>query len=534
MKLYKYLIISILIIATFLRLFQLKTYPVSLFSDEVDAGYQAMVYNKCFTDYFGNKLPFHFHSFADYRTPFYIYSIALVQKFTSNFELSVRLPAVIFGILTCYAIFLLTLELTKSKKTALIALTIASISPWLIHYSRAGFEVTGMLFFLILGMYFFLKDKWFHSILFLAISAYFYSTAKLFIVTLTIAILFLFPNKIKSLNYKKIILLIIFTLIIGFPYIKDTLSGKSGFRFSYINIFSDSTISKNIDYLRYEDSLTTNPNQVGVKTSLSSKIIHNKITQISNKFINNYISSFNTNFLFLEGDANLRHSPKGTGLLYPFEIFLIISGIVIFSKSKYFPFLITYLLLSPISFALTNDSNGPHATRLILMLPILIIFISVSIDHLSSKSKIYSIIISSLYIWFLANSIHYYIFHYPHISARSWHYGVKQALEISQPLEANYPKLFFSNKFEPSLPFFLFYRQYLPSDCNPAAHIKNDTIDNKYFLGPIDYNLAKGNVVIMPLTEYNENKDILQDFSIKQTTEKKYTEQEQFIILLPK
>lgn len=534
MKLYKYLIISILVLAAFLRLFQLKTYPVSLFSDEVDAGYQAQVYNKCFTDYFGNKFPFHFHSFADYRTPFYIFSIALVQRFTSDFELSVRLPAAIFGLLTCFALYLLVLEITKSKKTALIALLVSSISPWLIHYSRAGFEVTGMLFCLILGIYFFLKDKWFRSILFLAFSAYFYSTAKLFIILLALATFFLFPKKFKSLNLKKILLLLVFTLIIGFPYIKDTLSGKAGFRFSYINIFTDSSLPKNVDYQRYEDSLSSNPNQVGVKTSLNSKIIHNKITQISSKFINNYISSFNTNFLFLEGDTNLRHGPRGIGLLFPFELFLIISGIIVLSKNKYFPFLITYLLLSPISFALTNDSTGPHATRLILMLPVLIIFISASIDYLSSKSKIYSLAIIALYIWFFINALHYYLFHYPQISARSWHYGIKQALEISQPLESQYPKMFFSNKYELSLPFFLFYRQYLPLDCNPASHIKYDIIDNKYFLGALDYNQIKGNLVIMPLSEYKENKDILQNFTIKKTTDKKFIEQEQFVVLKPK
>jgi 4-amino-4-deoxy-L-arabinose transferase-like glycosyltransferase len=528
----KILIIIILLFAAFLRLTNLKSAPVSLFSDEVDAGYQATLLNKCQSDYFGNKYPFHLHSFADYRTPFYIYSIAFIQNFTQDKELAVRIPAAIFGILVCLAIYLLSLKITKSTTISLVSLFLASISPWLISYSRVGFEVTGMLFCLILGIYFLLKDKYYLSILLMAFSAYFYSTAKLFIVLLAISMIIINFNKYKKIKLKQIILILLFTLIIGLPYIKDTVQGKSGFRFSYINIFSDPTNSTEIDYKRFEDALITNPNQIGVKTSLESKIFHNKITQISNKFISNYLSSFSTEFLFLKGDSNLRHG-TGLGYLFPFELFLLIMGIFALRKNKHFSFLLSYLLLSPVSYALTRDSASAHGTRLIIMAPILIIFISAGIVEISKRYKKAIFILIILYAFFFGNYIHNYYRHYPLQSAKQWHFGIKEALGESKKLENNYQKIIYSNRYESFLPFFLFYRNYLPNTCNPSLHIKDNVLDDKYFFGPIDYDNIDNSLIVMPLSEYKVNTDKLTQFTIVFTSTKKYTEQEQFLILKP-
>jgi 4-amino-4-deoxy-L-arabinose transferase-like glycosyltransferase len=525
---FRIILLSLLILAAIVRLFSLQFNPVSLFSDEADAGYQAMYLNKCNSDYFGNKFPFHLHSFSDFRTPFYIYSVSLSQKIINNKEISVRLPAAIFGILTCFAIYLLSKKLTNSQPTALIATFITCISPWLIHYSRSGFEVTGMLFFLIMGLYFLLEDKYLQSLLFLIFSAYFYSTAKLFIILAVLTAIFFYYKKYLKINIKRILIIFLFTLLISLPYLKDTIQGKSGFRFSYINIFSDPTTSTQIDFKRFEDATSAKPDQIGLKTSFTSKIFHNKAQEVANKFVDNYLSSFGTNFLFLKGDNNLRHTP-GTGYLFPFEFLLIIVGVIYFRKNKYFPFIITLFLLSPVSYALTRDSTGPHGTRLILMLPFLIIFTAIAINKLNKYLKI---LIFILYIYYTANFLHQYFVHYPQNSARVWHYGIKEVLNLSLSEEKNYSKISYSNKYEPFLPFFLYYRNYITPDCNTAKHIQNSLLDNKYYFGPIDFNNPSG-LLVMPLSEFKENQLKLNNYTIYSTTNKKYTEAEQFVILKP-
>jgi hypothetical protein len=70
----KLVLIAILIVAAFLRLWKLSQVPVSLFGDEVDVGYQAYSILKTGRDYYGNFLPVHFHSLAEWRTPLYIYT----------------------------------------------------------------------------------------------------------------------------------------------------------------------------------------------------------------------------------------------------------------------------------------------------------------------------------------------------------------------------------------------------------------------------------------------------------------------------
>jgi len=145
----KITIFLILILALFLRRYHLETLPPSLFSDEADAGYQALIFNQNQTDYYGNKFPTHFHSFADWRTSLYIYSVSFFQKLSSNPELAVRLPSVFFSVASVYLFYLIT-------NSPLAALLLA-ISPWSIHYGRSGFEVSGMLAAFLAGLYFWKK-----------------------------------------------------------------------------------------------------------------------------------------------------------------------------------------------------------------------------------------------------------------------------------------------------------------------------------------------------------------------------------------
>src|SRR3972149_7023875 len=106
-----FLLILIVIIALFLRLYKLDSVPVSLFGDEMDVGYQAYSVLKTGKDYYGNFLPFHFHSLAEWRTPLYLYSAVPTVALFGVSPLGVRLPAAVFGILGIWGFYLLVKEL---------------------------------------------------------------------------------------------------------------------------------------------------------------------------------------------------------------------------------------------------------------------------------------------------------------------------------------------------------------------------------------------------------------------------------------
>lgn len=152
-KLFWPIFILVLFVSIFIRTTNILSNPPSLFSDEVDAGYQAFIFNTCGNDYFGHKLPTHFQSFADWRTPLYLYSVAFTQRLVGNTELTVRLPALIYGFAATILFFFLIKKIYKSKWLALLAFTLFSFNPIFFHYGRAAWEVTGMIFCLLLGIY---------------------------------------------------------------------------------------------------------------------------------------------------------------------------------------------------------------------------------------------------------------------------------------------------------------------------------------------------------------------------------------------
>ncbi len=497
---HKLLLLIILLISLFIRSYSLLSSPPSLFSDEVDAAYQAYVFNQCGTDYQGNKLPTHFHSFADNRTSAYIYSIALTQKLTGPTAASARIPSIIFGTLSVLAIFLFV-KSKYSTKTAYIASILMAISPWAIHYSRTGFEVSGMLFFYIMALYYFelfknskLSRHLILSAVFFVITPYFYSTAKLFtLITGTVLAVSNYQLLLNKKRLKKTLTSLIPALIISIPLILSTIKGESGYRFSYISIFTDPTITQQVNIKRLKISHTRNPYTLGLQPSLTDKLFINKYTLTAKLFVDNYLSSFSSNFLFINGDQNLRHS-SGKGLFYLIDAFFFLIAFKIFLKKKSKELLIL-LLLSPIPFALTRDSASPHATRLILMLPFLIIFLSLSINNLLKKYSFLIYPIVFIYLLSFSNFFHHYLYIYPQESAGQWHKNIQESVLNLKNKTDDYQNIYFSNNPEPILPFFLFYTKYLPDNCNFKNTFKHEallefagiTIDNKYHFGSIEW-----------------------------------------------
>jgi len=502
------ILLLIITFAFFFRFWQLDKVPPSLFADEVDIAYQVKIFKTTGGDYFGNKFPVHFHSFSDWRTSLQIYSSVVVSFFTSNDFYIVRLPSVIYSTLTIYLIYLTTGNI--------YAPFLLAISPWSIHYGRTGFEVSGMLVCLLAAIYFFKNKHYYLFSLFLCLSPYFYSTAKLFVPIVILLAYLIHKNKLALL----------FAVILLLPLGIDTIKGQSGFRFSYIGIFTMPHREQIVDTLRYQDISLSHPNQTGVVTPLYSQIFHNKYQLVINKFITNYFGSFSPNFLFITGDDNIRHGFGAHGLLYIIDFFTLFIGLFIYKNkpTKLGRLFFWLLILAPIPFALTRDSAGPHSTRLILMLPSLIYFCALGL-------KKYKFLIP-IYLLFFVSFWHYYTIHYPQDSAAVWHYNMANSVIASQ----KYPpsQIYFSDKFEPFLPFFLNYRPYLKPinlmDTN-NNYFAGKNLDNKFFFGTINWSgismFPQGSLIIIPEIEKTQVPSTLK---LLEKIDKKYEMAQNFYI----
>lgn len=479
----KRLLILILVIAAFLRLYKLTSVPVSLFGDELDVGYHAYSILKTGKDYSGNTMPLHFQSLAEWRTPLYLYSVIPTVFFFGISSLGVRLPAAIFGIMGVWALYLLVKEITKREDLSLLSTAVLAFSPWHIQYSRAAFEVTELLLFLLLGLFFFFRslkqeNKLWISVVFLTLMPWVYSTAKLFTPMLLVFLFLVWKKQILKISKKNLIKAAIAGLVIGLPITFSTLFGGGTQRFGYVSVFSDPTTIPEVGADRQIDALVRGETGTGLEPKLFDRIIHNKYTFWWNNILNNYFEPFSSNFLFNKGDLNLRHSIEGMGQFYKIEAVALVLGLIYFfskdndKKNKY---LIAFLILAGVVPAALTRDGGNHATRLILILPPLIFLISYGILEAYKKcGKWFGLSYLLFFILCFISYQHNFWIHNPWYSERWWHYGWEQGVKGIKDVEKDYEKVIISMAGEPAWIFFAGYYEYPPADWQKNFPIGND------------------------------------------------------------
>lgn len=505
---YKIIIALILLFSLFIRIYKINEVPASLFGDELDLGYQAYSILKTGNDYYGNPWPMHFHSLAEWRTPLYLYSSVPTVALFGISPLGVRLPAVIFGVLSIYFFYLLILQISSNNKSlALLSAFLLAISPWHIQYSRGGFEVTQLLFFFLLGMYLFLKSiknpKWFPfaAICFMLMPLV-YSTAKFFTPIFLAFILVIWRKDIIKFPRKQIGIALFLVLLIGLPITYSTLFGGGTQRFGHISVFTDPTIEPEIGASRAVDALVRNRTGESTAPIFTDRLFHNKFTFWFGHISNNYMQAFSTNFLFIEGDLNLRHSIEKVGQFYMIEALFLVIGLVSYfgiqKKTKSHLLVLFILIVGVIPSSITRD-GGMHATRLFIILPSLIFLIATGIQesvHLVNKRyrPIIMFVFASLYIVSFARYQHEYWVHYPWYSERWWHAGFEESIKSIKAVAPYYDKVVITTANEPPWVFFAAWYEYSPDEWQknfPTEHKKNlpgfgdvSYIDKFYFGSP--------------------------------------------------
>lgn len=503
----KVILLLIIVIASFLRLWKLGKIPVSLFGDELDVGYHAYSILKTGKDYQGNFMPLHFHSLAEWRTPLYLYSTVPTVGIFGISAWGVRLPAAIFGILSVYVFYLLIKEIFKNDNLALISAFLLALSPWHIQYSRAGFEVTQLILFILLGLLYFFKalkkegENFWLSTLFFALTPWVYSTAKLFTPFLLLFLLVIWRKQIFKFKLKNLVFAAVSLLIVGGPIAYSTLFSGGSQRFEYISIFSDPTTEPEVGFLRQTDARVRGELGEGLTPTIVDRIFHNKFTFWGENVIKNYLHSFSTNFLFIKGDLNLRHS-IGIGQFYRIEIVALLLGIIFFFTSKidrkYKTLIIFWILFGAFPSAITRE-GGYHATRLILMLPPLIFLISYGIfDTFNRLKGLNKLLVSVSYIGLFVVCFifyqHEFWVHYPWVSERWWHTGYEESIKEIKKIDKDYDKVVISTANEPPWIFFAGWYEYPPDKWQKEYPIERKTflegfgeisfIDKFYFGSP--------------------------------------------------
>ena len=344
------------------------------------------------------------------------------------------------------------------------------------------------------------KYLWVSAILF-AFTPWIYSTAKLFTPALLLFLLIIYRKDLAKLQRKYIVRAVIALLLVGLPIFLSTLFGGGAQRFTYLSVLGDPKTAGKVDELRLADARSRTELGNELMTTPSDRAFHNKGTITVETIVTNYLQPVSVDFLFINGDPNLRHSIKGVGQFYWLEFIALFLGVVLFfgkfkdKKVKYV--ILFWIAVGILPSALTRD-GGNHATRLILILPPLAFLISYGlIEGLKLIKPRFRVVVVIIYIALWLHGIAFYQHHYwvhnPSESEIMWQSGYEDAIHSIFEIEKDYDRVFLSMTEQPIWIFFAGWSEYSPQEWQNGypfekAEIEGfgemDRLGKYYFGGP--------------------------------------------------
>lgn len=488
----------IILIAVFLRFYQLGSVPPSPDWDEAALGYNAYSILETGKDEYGKNLPIILRSFDDYKPALYAYLVIPFVKILGLNIFAVRAPAAVFGVMGVILTYYLVIELfgirrpkfphTKSYSGATEALALVSaflfaISPWDLQFSRIAFEAQVGMVLNIGAVLFFLKGLrkgpyLLLSALLASLSIYVYQSEKVYLPIIFIALVIIFGKEIIKASKTYIIGAVLLGIVLCLPMIGSVFFDQGALmRAKGVSVFSDQTTvaKKGAEKLASDYA----------RGDLLGLVLDNRRVEYVKSVVSGYISHFNPNWLFITGDIERHHAP-GMGLLYLFELPFLLIGIYILifgnyeRKTKLTVFSIFLIAALPASVT----SGVPHAVRTINFLPTFQIFTALGLIAAyawvsSIKYRVLSImpirfiLTSSFLILVIFNFVYFlnqYFVQQNYYNSESWQYGYEQAIDYIKPISGKYNAIVVSNKppLDQSYIFFLYYLKH-----NPALYQKS-------------------------------------------------------------
>ncbi len=531
MKKEKFLVFLIVLLAFALRVYNISEYPAGLNADEAAIGYNAYSLIQTGKDEFGHPWPINFQSFNDYKPGFYFYLVFPFVKFIGLNEFAVRLPSVILGTLTVLLIYFLVVELGMGKNRTMPFLSslLLAISPWHLHFSRGGWESNASVFFMVMGIFAFLKslknNRWFFvSVLSLILAMYTYHSARVIVPFLIIGLLIsYFSNIFKQIKTKFLVLSIFLGIVLVIPLGISLLNKDTSSRFSGVGIFADQGPFWRANELRGQ--------HINFK-GLFPKFLHNRYIEYTFLFIDNYLRHYSGNYLFILGDEIQRNRVPDMGQMYLIEFPLLVLGLYFLIKKKPsgWRFVVWWLAVAPVASSLTFQS--PHAIRsLNMVIPLIMVTsygLNEAIGWCKHKGRLIVILLSCClvvgYGWNIAYYLHEYYVHYPKIYPSAWEYGFKDLVNYVSQNSAKYDKIYVTNKYDQPYILFDFYLKEDPkvfqneAKLTPRDNFGFSTVDHfgKYYFGAVDLKkIDKNSLVIGTPDEIPNSATILKRIYFK-------------------
>jgi len=486
-----FLLFLVISIGFFFRFWRLAKYPTSLSIDEVAVAYNSYSILKTGRDEWGNFLPLAFRSIGDWKPPVLGYlMIPAIAVFGLN-EFGTRFTEAFFGVLTLPFVYLLIKQIAKNEKVALLTTFSLAVSPWHLQVSRMTHEAVLALFWVIVGTWLFLislerEKKWYWlAAIFFSLSLYTYHAERVFTPIFVFGLVVIFRKELMR-DRRDVVPAVILGILLSLPFVKIMLGPEGQTRATHI--FIDRDFLLNFQLHKKGENLT-----------FLEKVFDNNLLLIFNFWVKRYLNYFDFSFLFFKGIKLTLPEAPDSGVMYLFELPLLLMGIwQIFIKrkfltKKYYLLVIFWLLAGPLAASFSN--NEQHAARSLTTLPIPQFLVGVGMLFLIEeavrlgKRKSFLIFLGSAIIIFIS-FIYYidlYYLHFPVHYSEFWDYGLKEAAQFAWEHQKDYKEIVFDPAFGTKGPYIigtpylyvLFYGKYEPSlfQKDPRRQERSDSVD---------------------------------------------------------
>ncbi len=400
-KLFWFFFLFILSTSVAVRGFRFGAVPVSLYWDEVAIFVDARAVAQTGLDIYGRNWwqPI-FYSYGDYKLPIYIWSSAFFIKILGAHDWVVRLPSLMAGVGSIALVGLLArllfnqYSLSSRRVLQLSAMAVLGFSPWSIMFSRAGFEGHLAQFLLglsVLCLVLSRKNKFylFFASIFGLLATYTYFSVLFVWLGVVVAywLLIELPYHLSSSqkaaqsslsNQNKLLLsklfksLVIYLVLPIFVYL---LGLQFLFRSPFYPSMNHFRLSAN-SILNTDYAAESTHLRALSENTLLSKFMYHRHVLLTRQLLKNYSTTLSFDFLFLNGDSNLRHGTGHSGLfLSIFAPFLVIGLLTLFAHDRArFLFLLSWWMFALLPACVPGEV--PHALRSLNSLIPIVLFMS--------------------------------------------------------------------------------------------------------------------------------------------------------------
>lgn len=498
----KILLIFILIIGSFIRVYNIGEMPNGLNIDEASSGYDAFSILKYGVDRNGNSFPVVLYAWGSGQSV--LYSIIMIPfVFLGGLtELTIRLPMAIIGSISILIMYDLLKNMFENKKIALVGAFFFAICPWHVMKSRWGMECNLFPDMILLAVYLItlgIKKKkvviQILSFIILGISSYSYATSYLFLPVFVIGVLGYFIYK-KEISVKMAIIYLGIVFVISIPLIIYLIINT--FDLNQVSIFGITIPRMKIN--RYEE----------ISTVFSGNLFEN--------CVDNLLSLIR--LLILQYDElNWNALPK-FGMYYSISIVFFIIGIYAsikkYKTNKYNQIMNIWMISSMIvgAFCIIN------VNRINIVIIPCVYYIILGLYEVFEKYKtmiaciliIYIVLFVGFWRTYKKQDFNKYY---------TFNSGLEEVVQYCENL--NYEDVYCLYSFKEPFIYFMFYSQYNVNNyLNTVQYFsENGTFDNVKSFGKYKFYLPekieKNMIIILPKdAEFNYNVDYVRRTNINQ------------------